>query len=40
MICLSHQLSEVNFFWHENLGQRKGFFSGIVEDTRGVEYSV
>jgi len=40
LIFLSHQLSEVNFFQHENSGERKGVFSGIVDDTRGVEYSL
>jgi len=40
LICLSRQLSEVNFFQHENLGQQKGVFSGIVDDTRGVEYAL
>jgi len=40
MICLSRQLSEVNFFRHENSGQRNGIFSSIVDDTGGVEYSM
>jgi hypothetical protein len=30
----------VNFFGNEYLGQRKGVFSGIVDDPRGVEYSL
>jgi len=30
----------VNFFRHENSGQWKGVFSGIVDDTRGVEYTL
>ena len=38
MIGLSRQLSEVNFFQHEISGQRKGVFTGIVDDTRRVEY--
>jgi len=28
----------VNFFRHNNWGQPKGVFSGIVDDTRRVEY--
>jgi len=32
VICLSRQLSEVNFFRHENLGQREVVFSGIVDE--------
>ena len=40
LICLSHQLSEVNFFRHENSGQRKGDFRGIVDDMRGVDYTL
>jgi len=40
LICLSRQLSEVNFFRHENSGQCKGVVSGIVDITRGVEYPV
>jgi len=30
----------VNFFGHETSGQRNGVFSGIVDDTGGVEYSL
>jgi hypothetical protein len=30
----------VNFFRHENWGQRNGVFSGSVDDTRGVGYSM
>jgi len=37
VICLSRQMSEVNFFQHENSGQRNGVFSGIVDDGGGVE---
>jgi hypothetical protein len=33
-------MSEVNFFWHENPGQGNGVYSGIVDDTGGVEYSL
>ena len=33
-------MSEVNFFRHQNWGQRKGVFSGIVDDAGGVEYSL
>jgi len=33
-------MSEVNFFRHENLGQQEGVFSGIVDDTQGVEYTL
>jgi len=40
MICLSCQLSEMNFFRNENLGQRNEVFSGIVDDMGGVEYSL
>jgi len=40
LICLSRQLSEVNFFRHDNSGQRNGLFSGIVDDMGGVEYSL
>jgi hypothetical protein len=40
MICLSLQLSEVNFFRHQNLGQWKVVFSGIIKDMRGVEYTL
>jgi len=40
LICLSCQLSEVTFFWDGNLGQLKGVFSGILKDTRAVEYSL
>jgi hypothetical protein len=40
MKCKSRQLSEVNFFGHENSGQRNGVFSGNVYVTRGVEYSL
>jgi hypothetical protein len=40
MICLGRQLSEENFFWHENSGHWQGVFSGIVDDMRGVEYSL
>jgi len=29
----------VNFFRHENPGEWKGVFSGIVDDTRGVQYT-
>jgi len=39
-MCLSLQLSELTFFQNENSGQWKGVFSGIVDDTRGVEYSL
>jgi len=37
---LTHQLSAVNLFGHENLGQYITVFSGIVNDTRGVEYTL
>jgi len=40
LICLSRQLSEVNIFRHENSGQQNGVFSGIVDDKRGVEYTL
>jgi len=40
LICLSRQLSEVNFFWHGNSGQRNGVISVIVDNTGGVEYSL
>jgi len=30
----------VNFFQHENSGQPKGVFSGIVDDMQGVEYTL
>jgi hypothetical protein len=30
----------VNFFRHENLGQRKGILSCIGNNKRGVEYSL
>jgi hypothetical protein len=40
MICLSRQLSEVNLFQYENSGQWKWVFSGIVDDTGGVEYTL
>jgi len=33
-------MSEVNVFRQENLGQPTGVFSGIVDDTREVEYSL
>jgi len=39
-MCFSRQLSEVNFFQHENQGKQKGVFSGIVNDTRGAEYTL
>jgi len=37
LIC---QLSELNFFRHKVLGQGKGDFSVIVNDTRGVEHTL
>jgi hypothetical protein len=40
VICFSLQLPEVNFFRHENLGQQTWVFSGIVDDTQRVEYSL
>jgi hypothetical protein len=40
VICLSHQLPEVNIFQDENSGQWNGVFSGIVDDTGGVDYSI
>jgi hypothetical protein len=33
-------MSEVNFFWYENLGQRNVVFSGIVDDMQGSEYTL
>ena len=39
LIYLSLQLSDVNFFRHENSGQRNGVFSGIVDVMGGVEYT-
>ena len=40
MICLSRQLSEVNFIRHENSGEWKRVFPGIVDDTQGAEYTL
>jgi hypothetical protein len=40
MICFGRQPSEVNFYLHDNSGQLTGIISHIVDDMRGVEYSV
>jgi hypothetical protein len=37
---LSRQLSEVNFFRHEDSGQQTGVFAGIVVKTRGIKHAV
>jgi len=36
----SEKQSGVFFLWHQNSGQRDGVFSGIVDDTRRVVYSL
>ena len=40
MICLSRQLAEVNLFQYELSVEWKGVFSDIVDDKRGVEYTL
>jgi len=40
VICLSRQLCEVNFFHHEHSRQLNRVFSGIFDDTGGVEDSL
>lgn len=40
MLYLCRQLSEVNIFGHENLGEWNEVFSGIVDDMRGVEHTL
>jgi len=40
LICSCRQLSKVNIIWHETSGQWNEVLSGIVDDTRGVEYTL
>jgi hypothetical protein len=40
VLCLSRQLSKLNFFQDENSGQLNGVFSAIVDNTGGVKYSL